>query len=82
MPGHWLMTAWLPSSKRSSFPEYFITDAGANRLTQIADQPSPRAVQYLERVVDWAKALSFPALVRAIYQEYPAFRINSVFREF
>ena len=38
------------------------------------------ALDYLDRVVPWVQSLSFDALVRAIYKEYPHMAQNSVFR--
>ena len=34
---------------------------------------------YIIEKVRWARAISFPELVRAVYQEFPQFRENSVF---
>jgi hypothetical protein len=38
-----------------------------------------KGVAFLAKVVDWVASLSFPQLVRAIYEKYPRFKANSVF---
>jgi hypothetical protein len=38
-----------------------------------------RALQYLNKVVKWARELSFQELVRVIYSIFPEFKRNSVF---
>lgn len=37
--------------------------------------------EYLVRLVDWARSLSFQQLVSAVYREFPEQRANSVFVE-
>ena len=36
--------------------------------------------EYISRVFQWVRALSFEQLVRAIYAQYPEMKENSVFR--
>jgi hypothetical protein len=60
--------------------EYAATPAGLRRATELATDNHP-AWAYLQRVVEWARGLSFKALVRAIYAAYPEFRANSVFQD-
>jgi len=36
---------------------------------------------YLQRLVEWARSLSFQQLVSAVYREFPEQRVNSVFVE-
>jgi hypothetical protein len=56
-----------------------ITARGLEAASEIRAQADKNAVSYLERVVDWVSSLSFPVLVRAIYDKYPQFKANSVF---
>jgi len=37
--------------------------------------------KYLDDVVEWTRSLSFTELVKAIYQDYPDMKANSVFRD-
>ena len=58
---------------------YAVTAAGLEAADRARAEADPTAVDYLGRVVDWISSLSFPALIRAIYARYPAYRANSVF---
>jgi DNA-binding PadR family transcriptional regulator len=58
---------------------FSITAEGLETAGAIRAQADPNAVSYLGRVVEWVSSLSFPALVRAIYDKYPQFKANSVF---
>jgi uncharacterized protein len=60
--------------------DYSITPAGTQAASRIATRANRQAVAYLAKVVDWASALSFDELVKAIYARYPEFKENSVFR--
>ncbi len=60
---------------------YAITAKGLDRATQAQSSADPRALGYLDRVVDWVCSLTFSTLVRAIYDKYPKFRANSVFTD-
>jgi len=61
-------------------PLYTLTKAGEESARKIGEAV-PREVQdYLGRVLQWIQSLSFPALVRSIYQQFPEFKVNSVFQ--
>lgn len=63
------------------YSEYAVSPRGrasALAAKQLADRS---ALEYLERVVDWASQQSFSKLVRSIYRKYPEFRVNSVFQD-
>jgi hypothetical protein len=59
---------------------YTATDTGAQHAEVIGDEASPTAAAYLCNVVTWAKALSFPQLLMAIYLQYPEMRRASAFQ--
>ena len=61
--------------------EYSATPDGVQLAAGFAKHAAPDAVDYLRRVVAWARNLSFQALLRAIYAKYPKYRENSVFRD-
>jgi hypothetical protein len=62
--------------------EYSITPAGIERVEWLRrTEVNALLWEYLCRLVEWARSLSFESLVRTIYQHYPEFRENSVFRE-
>ena len=60
--------------------EFSISKLGLDRASEVAKQADEKAVEYLGRVVEWARKKSFAELVRAVYHEYPEFRKNSVFQ--
>jgi uncharacterized protein YwgA len=62
------------------FPDYKISDAGNQSAEVLKSRVEPNLNDYANRVTKWTQQLSFPQLVRAIYEKYPEFRKNSVFR--
>jgi len=58
---------------------YVATPGGMTAAATLKRNADAKGVAYLEKVVDWVSSLSFPALVRAIYDKYPKFKANSVF---
>ena len=44
-------------------------------LSELSDSTQ----DYIGRVVEWVRSLTFPQLVSAIYREYPDMKVNSVF---
>jgi hypothetical protein len=58
---------------------YAATPAGMAAATKAKQGANAKGVAFLEKVVDWVSSLSFPDLVRAIYDKYPKFKANSVF---
>lgn len=59
---------------------YRLTEAGRARADQLREHLSPPQRDFTERVVGWASTLTFRQLVQAIYQEFPEYRANSIFR--
>jgi DNA-binding PadR family transcriptional regulator len=58
---------------------YAVTPAGIDAAERAMASADRTAVSYLGRVVDWVTSVSFPVLIRAIYDKYPQFKANSVF---
>jgi uncharacterized protein YwgA len=65
-----------------SYSQYLITEAGREHLKAIEGRGgfSERAYNYLDDVVAWTQRQSFSSLIRAIYEKYPEYRVNSVFQ--
>jgi len=61
------------------FRTYSITDLGAMEAHRLRLSLAPEVADYLDRVGDWVRGLSFGELVRAIYALYPEMKANSVF---
>jgi uncharacterized protein len=62
------------------FTEYSATDQGVERANEILDALPDHQSDYIRRVVDWVRSLSFARLVKSIYEEYPDMRANSIFQ--
>jgi len=59
---------------------FLITAIGEARVAHIKPEVPPRTWEYLRTAVEWTQQQSFSGLIRAIYDKYPAYRINSVFQ--
>lgn len=62
------------------FTEYSATDQGLVRANEILASMDVHQSDYVRRVVEWVRSLSFARLVKSIYEEYPEMRANSVFQ--
>ncbi len=51
--------------------------AAASRIEATADRGK---LEFMRKVVEWVRARSFQEIVRAVYEKWPAFRVNSVFQ--
>lgn len=60
-------------------PVYATTRKGLQAARQFAQQVPQEELDCLRRTVKWARRLSFPELVTAIYAKYPDISANSVF---
>jgi hypothetical protein len=63
-----------------SWPEYTLTERGAERVRTVENEAPKEATTYLRSVVQWARSVTFQQLVTTIYDLYPEQRKNSVFR--
>jgi uncharacterized protein YwgA len=63
------------------WPQYYITAAGQGKAREAQEQLSAEVLAYVNNTVAWTQRLSFPDLVRAIYQKYPEYRANSIFQQ-
>lgn len=63
------------------WPQYYITAAGQDKARKAQRQLSAEVLTYVNNTVAWTQRLSFPDLVRAIYQKYPEYRANSIFQQ-
>ncbi len=66
-------------SRDGAVRQYRASSHGLKRAEQLRGETDPSTVDYLGRVVEWARSLSFQDLVRAIYAEFPEYKQNSVF---
>jgi hypothetical protein len=68
-------------SQGRALRRYVLTDRGRRVAHTVAKCRSEKAQTYLARVVEWAQPLPFNVLLRAIYDEFPKMRANSIFEE-
>ena len=68
-------------SQGRSLRRYKLTEAGEVAAERAVQRRPGNAQAYLTNVVTWAEPLPFNALVRAIYDEFPEMRANSIFEE-
>lgn len=59
---------------------YWLTQAGQSEGEQALKALPPDAQEYVQRLSDWVRSLSFTELVSAVYGEFPEMREKSVFR--
>lgn len=65
---------------RRGWSEYAATLKSSERVKQLADNLPAGLGDFIGEKVQWAMSLSFAQLVHAIYQQYPSFAVNGVFR--
>lgn len=61
--------------------EYSATPDGLEVAKRLRESADADQVEYLHRVVNWARSLSFQTLVRSIYDKFPEYKSNSVFQD-
>jgi hypothetical protein len=62
-----------------SWSLYAATPAGLARAREVAQQAPADLPDYIGRLVQWARSLTFRELVSAVYAAYPGQRANSIF---
>lgn len=58
-----------------------LTDKGLIKCNQLSQLIDPISIDYIKRVSEFVRSLSFPELVSAIYKAYPEMKLNSVFQD-
>ncbi len=76
-----LAQSGLVEIRRASrrWPDYYLTPQGQRRADELRARSPQKRLEYIDRVVEAVLSLSFPELVKAIYEAYPQFKKNSVF---
>jgi hypothetical protein len=63
-----------------SWSQYAATPDGIARAKELLALVPRDAGTYLRSLVAWVASLSFQDLLRAVYEKYPEYAVNSVFR--
>jgi hypothetical protein len=59
---------------------YAASDSGVEQGMRLLESMPQRDSEYLRNVAGWVRSQSFVGLVKAIYDQYPEMKVNSVFR--
>jgi hypothetical protein len=70
----------VESVPQRTWSGFRLTERGQQEGQAILGSLSPTARDYIGRVSDFVRSLSFGALVTAIYKAYPEMKANSVFQ--
>lgn len=72
--------AFITPSRAGGWVEYGATQEGLARGEELRSKVAPDILEQLKRIVDWVRSHSFAEIVTAIYERYPEYRANSIFR--
>ncbi len=78
-----LEEASLIEAKRSPgrhWPTYAPTAKGFSNAKDLATETPPEAAAWIDDTIAWMRRYGFSGLVRAIYEKYPDYKVNSVFQ--
>ena len=64
----------------NTWPYYCIREKGRESAKALIENEDTRPVSYMAKTVKWAQSLTFGQLVSSIYEKYPDYKVNSVFR--
>lgn len=64
-----------------SYPHYKISVTGSERASEIKAKMEKKDTDFIEKTVEFVKSLSFKELLKAVYKSYPAYAVNSIFKE-
>lgn len=60
---------------------YAITQSGEQLSETIVKELEPKMSNHLKKIVEWAQGLTFQQLISTVYQHYPEYKVNSVFKD-
>lgn len=60
---------------------YSLTDKGREYVKTLKQIVSGEDFEYLYKIVEWIRKLTFKQLLSVIYREYPKYKVNSIFSE-
>ena len=60
--------------------EYSITAKGLKLASQFKENFEPQVYDYISKVVHWVRSATFTHLLKTIYNKFPKYRVNSVFK--
>lgn len=63
-----------------SWNYYSLSSEGARLYQQVSEKMDPKTVEYFRRIRKFIDKLSFRKLLTAVYEQYPDYAVNSVFK--
>jgi hypothetical protein len=73
--------AQISQSGAGRWNVYCASDEGVDAGNEVLARMSHESREYITRVAKWVRSLSFQQLVRAVYEQYPEMRVNSIFKD-
>ena len=71
----------IRSKDGHSWSTYHISLAGKLQVQTFTPKIKNEVGAYISRLVPWVQSLSFQSLISSIYQKYPEYKVNSIFRD-
>ncbi len=68
------------SSNNMAWRRYVVTDSGVQASLKVSETVDKDVLNYLDTLVKWMKDLTFEELVSSIYKQYPAYKMQSIFK--
>ncbi|OGM28159.1 hypothetical protein A2962_02110 [Candidatus Woesebacteria bacterium RIFCSPLOWO2_01_FULL_39_61] len=62
------------------YPKYEISSSGLDKVKEIKKQTKDDETEFVSKTVNFVKSLSFKQLLKIVYEAYPAYAVNSIFR--
>jgi len=72
---------FITTEGSTSYRTFTTTKRGQKKGEELFNELPTRAKEYIKKLSDFVRHLSFNELVSSIYQAYPEMRVNSVFRD-
>lgn len=63
-----------------SWNYYSLSSEGARLYEEVSETMNPKAVEYSRKIREFVGKLSFRKLLTTVYEQYPAYAVNSVFK--
>lgn len=73
--------AVIAPSGSGNWNTYAASDRGVEEGWQLSHSLNKDVSDYIEKVSEWVRSMTFSKLVRSIYDAYPQMRANSIFRD-
>lgn len=64
-----------------SYPHYQVSPTGAKKASDIKKKMNKNEVDFVQKTIDFVKSLSFKELLKTVYESYPEYAVNSIFKE-